>query len=178
MAMVQYRVEIEKLEQPDEGDGFVDHTRLEIYRTLDKDDEASDLDKALAKERANMRWEAIVQRVSTYISPVRILDIVATGANANTAPTKVEFTLVYDREDYVLAHDELNPPEILYGANALKRLVATALASDITSSTIVLDPTPLVGVLGAYGESIQKVTAGKAAATIEDAEAAITVTKL
>lgn len=176
--MAQYRVSIAKLEQAGEGNGFVDHTRLEIYRTLDKDDEATSLEKALEKERANMRWEEIVQRVSTYISPIRIIDINAVGANANTAPTTFEFTLVYDRDDYVLAHDELNPPDILYGADALKRLVALALANDIVSSTIVLDPTPLTGVSGAYGESIRKVTAAKAAADIESAEAAITVTKL
>ncbi len=179
--LVQFRVEITSLIEPEEGNGFVDNKTLEKYRTGETPSEASSLDKALEKERGNMRWNEIVQRVSTYIAPVRILDIVADGADANTAPTSVAFTLVYDREDYVYAHDDVSvPPTIIYGADGIKRLVAIALSSDITSSTIVLDPTLVAGTptSSAYGESIRKVTAAKAAADISAAEAAITVTKL
>lgn len=178
--LVEYRVEITSLVLPDEGNGFVDNLRLEDYRTADPLDEAASLDAALEKERGNMRWAEIRQRTSTHISPVDIKDIEAPGATANTAPTSFAFTLVYDREDYVYAYDELNPPEVLYGPDALKRLVAVALASDVTSSTIVLDPTPVQGTpqSSAYGESIRKVTAAKVAADVLAAEAAITVTKL
>ena len=180
MALVRYRVEISALLKSDPGNGFVDNQRLEDYRTGGSPTEAADLDKAIEKERANLRWREIRQQVATHIAPVGILAFDAPGADANTPPSSFAFTLVYDRPDYVYAYDETDAPTVLHDEDAVKRLVARALIADITTSTIVLDPTPVADTphSSAYGESVQVVTAGKIADDLAEAEAAITVTKL
>jgi hypothetical protein len=100
----------------------------------------------------------------------------ATGATASAQATTMDFTVVYDRPDYLYAYDELNPGEMLYNDDAIKRWIARALVANINVDNYpVIDPTTFTDPNYHYGESLIPVNAAPLAADIATAESKITV---
>lgn len=109
------------------------------------------LAQSLDKERANMRWEAVVFELGWLISPVFLGEFVKTGTPDGTAPLpSLAFTVGYDRISYLSTEDELNAGTFLTGAACIKRLIARALVQSYTSNQEIFDPTiTIVGNTGA-----------------------------
>ncbi len=176
LSLFFYRVSISAVAQSSPGDGFVDNKDTQLYGTL-----ATDLAHAKTKTRAFLRWQAIIQQVGSLVSPVEVVSIVATGADINTAATTFAFTLAYDRIAPLVTADETSPGTIISTPTAvIKRLVARALTSIINRTVAVVDPTLVANTPSSsnYGPSIISLVAGAAAASISDAETAITVTAI
>lgn len=134
------------------------------------------------KERANMRWDAVVFELGQLISPVFLGEIVKTGTIDGSGPvTSISFTLGYDRPSYLRIEDSLNPGTYLVGADCIKRLMAIALTSDLSSNQEVFDPT-----LTTTGNTcarlnpseILNITAAKLDANIATVEQNITVAQI
>lgn len=134
------------------------------------------------KERANMRWDAVVFELGQLISPVFLGEIVKTGTIDGSGPvTSISFTLGYDRPSYLRIEDSLNPGTYLVGADCIKRLMAIALTSDLSSNQEVFDPT-----LTTTGNTcarlnpseILNITAAKLNANIATVEQNITVAQI
>jgi hypothetical protein len=161
------------------SDGFIDFTSPRGYIV----DNGADLetgwptniDFSLAKSRAYLRWQTVIQQLETNISPVETTAFSAPGADQNTPPTSVSFSVAYDRPDFLYTADELNPGTTLYGTAAITRFIARALISTITRNVLILDPTLVSGPQAHYGESTQEITVGPLFTTIAAAEAVITV---
>lgn len=97
---------------------------------------------SLAKEKANMRWDAVVFELGQLISPMFLGEVVKTGTIDGSAPvTTISFTVGYDRASYLRIEDSLNPGTYLLGADAIKRLVAVALVNDYVGNQEIFDPT-------------------------------------
>lgn len=100
------------------------------------------LAQSLNKERANMRWEAVIFQLGQLISPSWLGEIEKTGTQDGSAPvTTFAWTVGYDRANYLEMEDSLNPGTMLKGVDCIKRLVATALSSDLFGNQEVFDPT-------------------------------------
>lgn len=167
-----YRVEIDatNLGGTAPADGFIDDQRGEEYVPFPSTD-----DFGLAKERANMRYLEIIQQVSSLISPTHVLDIVKPSADGDTEATAFDFTLVYDRPEFV----QIDPGSgLLEGADAVKWWVANAISSDIIANTQVFRPLTQTG--GALQDAfrVEVVTAEKLAADIASATSEITVIQI
>lgn len=100
------------------------------------------LAQSLDKERANMRWEAVVAQLGLLISPIWLGEIDKTGTQDGTVPvTTISWTVAYDRANYLEIEDSLTPGTMLKGADCIKRLVAMALSEEYISNQEVFDPT-------------------------------------
>lgn len=180
-----YTVSINTLTGPPNSDGFIDHTKIEQYMATGA--APTTVAQSLTKERANIRFDLLNQNLSLS-GNIYVNNPVATGGNATTSPTNFAFTAHVERGDSILSTaDETSPGTTLTGAAALKRFVARALLTSSTNDQQeYYDPTP-TGALTANGATvsairvgsrIEKVTAGKLANTVSEAEAVITVTKI
>lgn len=167
-----YRVEIDatNLGGATPDDGFIDEQKGEEYNPFPTTD-----DLGLAKERANMRYLEIIQQVSTAISPVHVLDIVKPGADGDNEATAYEFTLVYDRPEYVITDTESGE---LTGEAAVQWWIANAISSDVISNTQAFQALLQTGGDLQDTFRVEIVTAGKLAADIATAMAKITVTEI
>jgi hypothetical protein len=181
--LLYYTVNISTLGGAAPADGFIDNNTSEFYiqpgsgSTTDEGTGwPSSLEDAQQKTRANLRWAAILQQLSSAVNTYSVGDIATTGASATAAGTAMTFSVAYDRPDYLYAYDELNPGAILYNDVAIKRWVARALIETINTNAFVMDPTAYTAPNYYYGPSYQAITAGPLAANIGAAEAAITVT--
>jgi hypothetical protein len=134
---------------------------------------------SLAKERANMRWEQIVNNLGLLISPIFLDDVIKTGNFTGEAPvTTMAWTVGYDRPSHLYYEDSTSLGSYLTGVNALKRLVAEALIVDLQGNQEVFDPT-----IQGYGNScarpnpleILRVTAAALDTVVTDVEDNITV---
>jgi len=100
------------------------------------------LAQSLDKERATMRWDAVVFELGWLISPIMLGEIYKTGNLNGTAPvTTLSFTVGYDRAAYLSMEDELNPGTLLTGAACIRRLIARALTQSYTGNQEIFDPT-------------------------------------
>lgn len=100
------------------------------------------LAQSLDKERASMRWDAIVNELGALISPVFFGEVVKTGNLNGTVPvTTVSFTVGYDRPSFLSLEDSLNAGVMLTGAACVRRLVARALVNSYTGKQEFFDPT-------------------------------------
>lgn len=98
--------------------------------------------QSLDKERATMRWDAVVFELGWLISPIMLGEIYKTGNLNGTAPvTTLSFTLGYDRANYLSMEDELNPGTQLTGTACIKRLIARALTQPYVGNQEIFDPT-------------------------------------
>ena len=96
----------------------------EVYPATDE--------SARAKERANARYQRLIREVSENISPILVIAQEAVGADIDNYASSFEFTLVYDREEYIYTYNELygvsghatEDYETLSGINAIKRQIA------------------------------------------------------
>jgi len=134
---------------------------------------------SLAKERANMRWEQIVNNLGLLISPIFLDDVIKTGNFTGEAPvTTMAWTVGYDRPNHLYYEDSTSPGSYLTGVNALKRLVAEALIVDLQGNQEVFDPT-----IQGYGNAcarpnpleILRVTAGALDTNVVTVEGNISV---
>lgn len=100
------------------------------------------LDQSLAKERANMRWDAVLFELGQLISPIFLGEFVKTGVIDGSAPVSTfSFTVAYDRPSYLRMEDELNPGDYLINEACVRRLVALALTQDYDNPQEIYDPT-------------------------------------
>ena len=68
------------------------------------------LAQSLNKERANMRWEAVVAQLGLLISPIWLGEIEKTGTQDGTVPvTTLAWTVGYDRANYLEIEDSAAP---------------------------------------------------------------------
>jgi len=131
------------------------------------------LSQSLSIEETNMRYEAVIRSVSEDIQPLQTSSIQTTGRTATTPATAIQFTLAYDKPEFLNTEDELNPGVFLTDVNAIKRYVARALIRDEVLNRQIYDPVSI-----GNEPQIIKVTATKAFTTLPLAEAAITVTRV
>ena len=185
LVLAFFNVSITQIPGSAPSDGFIDFKSPREYIV----DNGSDLETgwpanisaSLAKTRAYLRWQTIIQQLSTNISPVELLPLTNIGADQNTPPTVITFSVAYDRPTYLYTNDELHPGITLTGAAAIQRFIARALTTNITRNVLVLDPTLVANLPtdGAhYGESTQEVLVGALSNSILAVDAAITVTQI
>jgi hypothetical protein len=135
---------------------------------------------SLAKERATMRWDQIVNNLGLLISPIFLDDVIKEGNFTGEAPlTTMAWTVGYDRPSYLVYEDSTSPGSFLVGPAALKRLVAEALIKDLKGNQEIFDPT-----IQGYGNAcarpnpleIVSVTAEALDTVVTTVEANLTVT--
>lgn len=141
------------------GDGAVDNTTPEEYGATSGFPATQDL--SFDKERGNMRWEECLIHCSEVIQPVFVSAIVNTAGDEDTEPTQFDFTVAYDRPEFLSTADEVSPPTILTGAAAIKRFIERALITTRIANRNVFDPT-LVASLPANQTQIVSITMGPA----------------
>ena len=176
-----YRITINKLEAATPGDGFIDPTLANNYL----DDSTGEItgwpssnSLALAKARANVRWGIVIEQLGLTLNVLGIKDIVVTGADINTAPTTVSFTVVYDRPSALFTDDEYNSGSVLSGTDAIVRFVERALLTTRTQNYTVLNsvsnvPDPLV-----KSYETVKLVIGPVGTKLSDVSSLITVSEI
>ena len=131
--------------------------------------------QSLIIERTNMRYEAVIRGVSEDIQPLQTSAIAVTGRTATAPATAIQFTLAYDRPEFLSTEDEDNLGTFLTDAVAVARYVARGLIFDKVQNRQIFDPeTPDNG----NAPQIIEVTAIKLYADVSTAEGNITVTKV
>lgn len=141
MNVSRFRVSIARLNGTGDANGFVDPVKVEQYMK-DEDGDADSYELSKAKERANVRWDWIVQHLQS-MGNLYVSDILTPGADANTPPDTVEFTLTTERDEGMLiTRDEENPGEELTLIPAIERCIARALMQKRETVMVdVYDPT-------------------------------------
>ena len=153
------------------ADGFIDNTTPEIYGNLSSLPSTRAFSQA--KERANMRYEELIRRLSTTISPVIVTGVTATNGGPDAEADPFSLTVGYDKPEFVRTEDEDNAGIWFTGTAAIQRFVARALITDLTNNRDFYNPA-LVGNV-AQGSMIETVEADALAANIATAESATTV---
>ena len=176
-----YRVTINKLEATAPGDGFIDPTLANNYL----DDSTGEITGwptsnalALAKARANVRWRIVIEQLGLTLNVLGIKDIMITGADINTAPSTVSFTVVYDRPSALFTNDEYNSGIVLSGTDAIVRFVERALLTTRTQNYTVLNsvsnvPDPLI-----KSYETVKLVVGPLGSKLSDVSSLITVSEI
>ena len=185
MARTYYNVVITSLTGVGaEGSGFIDSKKVEHYMV----DGAAPVSVAASinKERANIRYDNLIGKLG-LAGNVYISNVIATGANASTAPSSFSFTMESEHGDDCLttvsASNEPSPGTVLTGANAIKRVVARSLIENRIDFGDYYDPTLKAAFIAnastvdavRVGTRIERVVANAVANSITVAEAAITV---
>jgi hypothetical protein len=138
--------------------------------------------QSMAKERATMRWDAVVFELDQLISPVFLGEIFKEGTVNGTVPlTTLSWTVAYDRPSYLRIEDSTSPGTYLEGPAAIKRLIALALSYDLQGNQEIFDPTlTTVGNTCARLNPTQilQVTATKLNSSVTTIESNITVTQI
>lgn len=120
--------------------GFVTNTAYTGYpRTLDD---------SLAKERANMRWNQVINELQKNMTTIFVGDFDRINPSLSQSVNTLSFTVGIDKPENVItisASNEPNPGVLLQDTDAVKRLVARAVTVDITSTRKIYDPTPSIG---------------------------------
>ena len=137
---------------------------------------------SLSKERANMRWQQIVNNLGLIISPVVVRDFVKTTDYTGNSPlVTMTWTVGYDRIDYLSIIDSTQPTVVyLTGVDAIKRLIAMSLTTNnLVSNQEIFDPT--IGAFGNTGNrsnstQIVRLTAAALDTDVTNVEANLTVT--
>jgi hypothetical protein len=178
--LLYYNVSIAAVTGAAPADGFIDNRSASSYIIPDGTDMESgwpgNVGGALAKARANLRWTQIISQLSTTVTPYAISNIIAVNGSNIAAASAMNFTVVYDRGDYLFAYDELNPGAILYNEFAVTRWIARALIANINVDNFdVLDPTASTDPTQHYGQSIQPVNAAPLAIDIPTATSLISL---
>lgn len=143
--LAYYRVTINNITGSAPSDGFIDPTPANDYMTFNQtsyslENWPTDTNSALAKARANIRWNIVKEQLGLVLNPLSIFDVEAPGADINTPPTSVSFTIVYERPDYLNIEDELNKGQYLTNSDAISRFICRALICSRTTNTTVLNP--------------------------------------
>jgi len=134
-----------------------------------------------SKARGNYRWHQIRKNLSLACSPSYFgdqTDQLGTPGTIDNPPTRIDFTVGYDRVGSLQVYDDLNPGAILVGAAAVKRSIAIVLANTYNVVWDVLDPTFDVNSHRIQGARAVALTVGALANNLTAAEAVITVTQI
>jgi hypothetical protein len=128
----------------------------------------STLENSQNKERANMRWQQVINELESFSTPNFVGNVVITGnKTGETAPDTFSFVIGYEHPAQVSTIARPSEPDagtVLEGTDAIKRSVARGLTSDIIGNRKVFDPTLLS--YGPYTDRpnalrIENITAGK-----------------
>lgn len=172
--LAYYRVTIKNISGSAPEDGFIDPQSANDYMTFNQTSYAlenwpTDINSSLAKARANIRWDIVKEQLGLVLNPLSVFDVVAPGADINTPPTSVAFTVVYERPDYLNIPDELNAGQFLKDADAVSRFVCRALTSSRTVNATVLNPTEkYFDTLSVeVGALVEDVATAKTSVTVE-----------
>jgi len=155
--------------------GAVDNLSPEFFAAENSDTFPSTLAFSLGIERTNMRYEEVIRAVSENIQPLFTAAIATTGRTEDVPATAIQFTLPYDRPEYLSTEDEDNPGTTLTGVDALTRYVARGLVDDVVNNRQIYDPETTDDSNTAQ---ILEVTATKLYADVSTAEGNITVTEV
>lgn len=141
------------------SDGFIDPQQANDYLSFDQETGVlsgwpSSSTTALAKARANVRWEIVKEQLGLILNVLSVSNIAIDGATIDTAPSDIEFTVVYERPSYVAIPDSLNPGTTLTGADAVARFVENAFVASRTLTTEILNPTIESSPQTAYFQTI------------------------
>ena len=176
-----YRVTINKLETTAPGDGFIDPTLANNYL----DDSTGEItgwpssnSLALAKARANVRWGIVIEQLGLNLNVLGIKDVVVTGADINTAPSTVSFTVVYDRPSALFTNNEYDSGTVLTGTDAITRFIERALLITRVQNYTVLNsvsnvPDPLI-----KSYETVKLEIGPLGTKLSDVSSLITVSEI
>lgn len=151
----------------------VDNLNPEIFAAANSDTFPATLAQSLDIERTNMRYEAVIRGLSTDIQPLQTSSIQVTGRTADDPATAIQFTVPYDRPEFLSTEDEDNLGTFLTGVDALERYVARELIQDAILNRQVFDPE-------ATGNEPQilEVFAAKEFSSLAEAASSITVIKV
>lgn len=132
------------------GEGFIDSRRTRAFASL-----PTTFALSQDKERAFIRWAAILDGLKLDTSPVSITDIVETGGNQDSAPSQIDFTVTYKEEDVVYMWDLVATGSPIYGPSlvggtateveVIERMIANALARANVDTPDIFDPTATAG---------------------------------
>jgi len=182
--LLYFTVSIDGITGSAPADGFIDNLSANSYivpgvgGTYDMATGwPSDFANATARARGNLRWKAILEQLASTVTPYAVSNITATGATNTGEATSMDFTVVYDRPDYLYAYDELNAGVMLFNDHAIARWIARALVQNINVETYpVLDPTAFSSPNYHYGETLLPLNAAPLSPDIATAETKINVT--
>ncbi len=133
------------------GEGFIDSRRSRAFAGL-----PTTFVLSQDKERAFIRWAAILHGLDVDSSPVNVTDIVHTGGSQDNAPSQIDFTVTYPVEQVVYMYDLVAAGEPIYGpsdvdpgsaiteAQVIERIIANVLARANVDTPDVFDPTTTV----------------------------------
>lgn len=128
------------------GEGFIDSRRTRAFTGL-----PTTFALSQDKERAFIRWAAILDGLKLDTSPVGVTDIVETGGTENSAPSQIDFTVTYKEDDVVYMWDRVATGTPIYGpasvggsvteVEVIERMIANALARANVDTPDIFDPT-------------------------------------
>ncbi len=130
------------------GEGFIDSRRSRAFAGL-----PTTFVLSQDKERAFIRWAAILHGLNVDSSPVSVTDIVHTGGSEDNAPSQIDFTITYPAEQVVYMYDLVAAGEPIYGPAdvdpgsvitevlVIERIIANALARANVDTPDTFDPT-------------------------------------
>ena len=185
MTVSRFRVTINRIDGAADANGFIDPIKVERYMA-DAMDDADSYEKSKEKERANVRWDWVIQHVQS-MGNLYVSDIDTGSADANTPPDVLAFTLTTERDEGMLiTHDEQNPGQELTLAPAIKRCIARALMQKRDTVMVdIYDPTKTRNPWDQNAPALERVGARSVAlsvaaivSSLTAANAAITVTKI
>jgi hypothetical protein len=143
------------------ANGFIDNKRIEQYTP-----EEITVDQAIAKKRANIRYNAIIMGVGLVSNPT-VDNIVADGASEADEGSEFNMNMTFvSEESLAIIRDE----ERLEGVDALKRLIAEAISAPREATVDYYHATKLA--------SVALLTIAPLAADADAAESLITITEL
>lgn len=186
--IVYYRVSINNMTGPNEQAGFIDHVTVQEYIDNGNGTFPASLASSENKARGNLRYIRMVNILEEVAIPLLLTQFNNAGATIDNEPTLFEFTIAYERPDYIFTYNELfgtaHPSgtiKILKNENAIKRMVARTFIDDFTSN-IIYPYDPSSTNLG-YQWIDKEVTAaapvtGTLEVRITTAESNITVTQI
>lgn len=155
--------------------GAVDNLSPELYAAANSDTFPTSLALSLGIEETNMRYEEVIRAVSTDIQPLQTSAIATTNRTEDDPATAIQFTLAYDRPEYLHTEDEDNLGTFLTGVDALTRYVARGLVEDIVNNRQIYDPETTDD---SNAPQILEVTATALYANVGTAEGNITVNEV
>lgn len=130
------------------GEGFIDSRRTRAFASL-----PLTFGLSQDKERAFVRWSAILHGLALDTSPVSVTDIVETGGNQDSATSQIDFTVTYPTEQVVYMYDLVAAGSPIYGpasidpgsavteVQVIERIIANVLARANTDTPDIFDPT-------------------------------------
>ncbi len=185
MASAFYTISINQIAGTANSAGFVDSNSVTFY--MANGNTPSTNVKSMDKKRANIRYTYVLNQLES-MSNMYVSNIVATGANADTAPSNFTFTAEFENgASTLVTNDESNAGQFLTGTAAIKRCVARALTiptRDVNAEIIGVEKTTAPANGGTANAAVRDgnmqriLTVGQLTNSIATAEAAVTVTAL